>query len=247
MFRIAVCEDEQVQMEYLEKLILQWQKDTGEGVAVDTFCSAEQFLFEAEERKAYDLLLLDIQMGKMNGMELARKMREQDAKVKIVFLTGVKEYAIEGYEVGALRYLLKPVKEAELFALLSKLVMELREEAEDYFVFQSGGMTERIAFRDILYVEADSHYVVLKAYYRDSAENKTESRKWKASFSSLSQQLETQNFFLLRRGLYVNLEKVERIGKRECFLENGEQLPISKSRYQEFNERFIAYYKGKTE
>lgn len=236
MFRIAICEDEKAQREYLSKLLETWQETSGEKTLVDAYSSAEQFLFEAEEKQAYDLLLLDIQMGRMNGVELARSVREKDTKVNIVFLTGIKDYAVEGYEVGAVRYLLKPVKEAEFFALLDKLCEEAKELGEDYFVFQTGSITNRVSFSEILYAEADGHYVCLKTSEKEW--------KWKENISSLSGILEVKGFFLLRRGLYVNLAKVEQIGKTECVLENGEVLPISKARYQALNEAFIAYYKG---
>lgn len=236
MFRIAVCEDEKAQREYLTKLLEQWQTLSCEKASVDTYTSAEQFLFETEGKEPYNLLLLDIQMGQMNGMELARKVREQDVKVSIVFLTGIKDYAIEGYEVGAVRYLLKPVKETELFALLDKLCDGAKEQEEDYFLFQTGGATNRVPFSEILYAEAEGHYVCLKTPGKEW--------KWKANVSSLSEELEAKDFFLLRRGLYVNLAKVEQIGKAECILENGEVLPVSKARYQALNEAFIAYYKN---
>ena len=243
MFRIAICEDEKAQREYLLKLLETWQVVSEEKATVDTYTSAEQYLFETEGRTPYDLLLLDIQMGKMNGVELARKVREQDAKVSIVFLTGIKDYAIEGYEVGAVRYLLKPVKEAELFALLDRLCEEAKEQREDYFLFQSVGVTHRVPFSEILYAEADGHYVVLKTVCREEA-GQTKEWKWKENISARSEELEAKEFFLLRRGLYVNLAKVEQIGKTECTLENGEVLPVSKARYQALNEAFIAYYKG---
>lgn len=243
MFRIAICEDEQVQREYLKTLLETWKKLSGEKVLVDIYTSAEQFLFETEEEEVYDLLLLDIQMGEMNGVELARKVREKDVKVAIVFLTGIKDYAIEGYEVGAVRYLLKPVKEAEFLELLAHISQEVKEQKEDWFLFQAEGMTNRVPYSDILYVEADGHYVVLKAVCRGTEDNVKE-WKWKTSFSSLSEELEVKGFFLLRRGLYVNLAQVSQIGKTECILECGEVLPVSKARYQALNEAFIAYYKG---
>jgi len=236
MFRIAVCEDEKAQREYLTGLMKRWQMTSGETCSVDAYTSAEQYLFETEEKTPYNLLLLDIQMGRMNGVELARKVREQDTKVSIVFLTGIKDYAIEGYEVGAVRYLLKPVKEAELFALLDRLCEEAKGQKEDYFLFQTVGVTNRVLFSEILYVEAEGHYVRLLTSEKEW--------KWKENISALSATLEGKGFFLLRRGLYVNLAKVEQIGKTECVLENGEVLPVSKARYQTLNEAFIAYYKG---
>ena len=236
MFRIAVCEDEKAQIEYLQMLLEQWSVRSGNKMTVDTYTSAEQYLFETEEKQSFDLLLLDIQMGCMNGVELARKVRERDAKVSIVFLTGIKDYAIEGYEVGAVRYLLKPVKEAELFALLDRLCEAAKEQKENYFLFQTVGVTSRVPFSDIFYAEADGHYVCLKTSEKEW--------KWKENISSRSGELEAKGFFLLRRGLYVNLSKVEQIGKTECILENGEVLPVTKARYQALNEAFIAYYKG---
>ncbi|MGN1083449.1 MAG: LytR/AlgR family response regulator transcription factor [Lachnospiraceae bacterium] len=257
MFRIAICEDEKAQGEYLKKLLFRWQEMSGNKVSVDTFYSAEHFLFEAEGKKAYDLLILDIQMGEMNGVELARRVKMKDTRVKIVFLTGIRDYAIEGYEVGAVRYLLKPVKEADFFALFDKLAKEAESQEEEWFVFRAGDTVNRVAVSDILYVEADGHYVILKVFGREGtacnpkgqglAEGKLKEWKWKASFSSLSEELDAKGFFLLRRGLYVNLARVEQIGKTECTLEDGEVLPVSKSRYKELNEWFIAFYKGMTE
>lgn len=236
MFRIAICEDEKVQIEYMQMLLERWQEKSKVKAAVDAYTSAEQFLFETEGKVPYDLLLLDIQMGQLNGVELARKVREQDTRVSIVFLTGIKDYAIEGYEVGAVRYLLKPVKEPELFALLDRICAAAKEQKEDYFLFQTGGVTNRVLFSEILYAEADGHYVRLKTLEKEW--------KWKENISALAESLEEKGFFLLRRGLYVNLAKVEQIGKTECSLESGEVLPVPKARYQTLNEAFIAYYKG---
>jgi len=244
MFRIAICEDEKVQIEYLQMLLEQWQERYDEKMTVDTYTSAEQYLFETEGKVPYDLLLLDIQMGHMNGVELARKVREQDTKVKIIFLTGIKDYAIEGYEVGAVRYLLKPVKEAVLFSLLDKLCDDAKEQKEDFLFFQTGGVTNRVRFSEILYAEAEGHYVVLKTACPEE-KGQTKEWKWKENISARSEELEAKGFFLLRRGLYVNLAKVEQIGKTECVLENGEVLPVTKARYQALNEAFITFYKGR--
>lgn len=244
MFRIAICEDEKVQIEYLQMLLEQWQERYDEKMTVDTYTSAEQYLFETEGKVPYDLLLLDIQMGHMNGVELARKVREQDTKVKIIFLTGIKDYAIEGYEVGAVRYLLKPVKEAVLFSLLDKLCDETKEQKEDFLFFQTGGVTNRVRFSEILYAESEGHYVVLKTACPEE-KGQTKEWKWKENISARSEELESKGFFLLRRGLYVNLAKVEQIGKMECVLENGEVLPVTKARYQALNEAFITFYKGR--
>lgn len=139
MIHIAVCEDEELQADYLKALLDRWQKLCGNRAQVDIYNSAEQFLFEAEERPPYDLLLLDIQMGEMNGMELAREVRGKDKRVKIVFLTGVADYAIEGYGVGAEQYLLKPVKEPEFFALLNRLSEDVERRNQNILCSRQTG------------------------------------------------------------------------------------------------------------
>lgn len=241
MIYIAVCEDEAPQADYLKALLDRWQELSGSRALVDVFCSAEQFLFEADGRQPYDLLLLDIQMGEMNGMELARKVRLEDKRVKIVFLTGIADYAIEGYEVGAVQYLLKPVKEPEFFALLDRITEEVTQKETEYFIFEENGRVHRVPLGEILYAEADGHYVVLKTA---DGENMW---RWKENFSEAAAELSGKGFFLLRRGLCVNISRITRIGRTECELENGELLPVGKGKYQALNEAFIAYYKGRAE
>ena len=119
-FRIAVCEDDAPSREFETTLINEWSKKSGTSVCVDAYTSAENFLFESEDKLEYDLLILDIQMGKMNGFELAKSLRQRGFEGALIFLTGIKDFAIEGYEVGAIRYLLKPLKEEELFKTLAR-------------------------------------------------------------------------------------------------------------------------------
>ncbi len=236
MFHIGICEDEPTQQIYLEKCIRTWAEAAGCRVVIDIYDSGEQFLFDYEDREAFDLLILDIQMGQLNGMEVARKVRRHNRLVKIIFLTGVTDYALEGYEVGAVRYLLKPLKQELLEPLLDTIRQEVQQAAGEAFVFTQNGQTLRIPFRDIVYLEADGHYL--------SMVTTREQYQWKSSFVSVAEEFEAQGFFLLKRGLYVNLEYVNRITKTDCILESGEQLPVSKNRYRQLNEAFISFYRG---
>lgn len=234
MIRIAFCEDEKPQSEYIVELIESYGKKHHKTFIIDAYTSAEQFLFAWEDEAPYDLFILDIQLGQMNGMELAKRIREQDKNVRIIFLTGLKDYAIEGYEVGAVRYLLKPVQKETLYELLAKLSQEIETNEVNYFLFSVSGQTKRVPFSDIFYIEADGHYVNIRTSQGDN--------RWKTSLSSLVAEFEKNDFIMTRRGLYANLAHIERIGRAECFLDNGETLPISKTRYKELNQAFITYY-----
>ena len=237
MFRIGICEDEAAQRRYLKNCIERWADARNHKVQLSEFADAEQFLFEYEDNAEYDLLILDIQMGAMNGMELAKQIRKSDKEVKIVFLTGIKDHAIEGYEVGAVRYLLKPLKQDVLESILDAIYSEAKRKQEDCFLFVQNGTTVRMSYSHILYAEANGHYLVLMT--------EDERFEWKANFSSVAEELEERGFFLLKRGLLVNLEHVERITKTDCVLDNRELLPVARNRYRELNEAFIAYYRRK--
>ena len=232
--RIAICEDEKVVLDFESSLVSQWAAGSGCPLQLDTYISAEQFLFESEDKAPYDVLIFDIQMKNMNGMELAKKLRARGSDAVIIFITGISDYAIEGYEVGAVRYILKPVKAEVLNGLLDSVWAELRKKAEDYFVLGQGADVEKICFEKIVYIEARGHYVFLKA--------KDFEREWKAGFSETAASFDGRGFFCLRRGLLVNLCHVEKITRTDCVLDNGEVLPVARGVYKELNEAFIQLY-----
>ena len=238
MFRIAICEDEKVILDFETTLVKEWAAASDCPLEIDTYISSEQFLFESEDKAPYDVLIFDIQMKNMNGMELAKKLRSRGCDSTIIFITGVPDYAIEGYEVGAVRYILKPVKPEILNGLLDAAYAECEKKVESYFVLGQGADVERIPFEKIIYVEARGHYVFLKGSDFE--------REWKASFSTITAQMEKSgNFFCLKRGLIVNLEHVRQITRTECIMDNGEVLPVARSTYKELNEAFIDFFKQK--
>lgn len=235
MFRLAICEDEKVVLDFETSLVTKWAAERGCPLELDTYVSAEQFLFEKEDKALYDVLIFDIQMKNMNGMELAKSLRRGGCDSAIIFITGVADYAIEGYEVGAVRYILKPVKEEVLFGLLDSILAERHKEAKSYFVLGQGAELERILFDKIVYIEARGHYVFLKGMDFE--------REWKAGFSETTAGFEEHGFFCLRRGLMVNLKHVARITRTDCLLDDEEKLPVARGIYKDLNEAFIKYFK----
>ena len=115
-YKIAICDDSQADAEYIAKLVKEWAKDRI--VIIKSFPSAEAFMFNYTEEKDYDVLLLDIEMGKMDGVTMAKAIRQDNESVQIVFITGYSEYIADGYDVAALHYLIKPVKKEQLWSVL---------------------------------------------------------------------------------------------------------------------------------
>lgn len=136
----------------------------------------------------------------------------------------MREYALEGYEVGAFRYLLKPVKEEEFYRLMEQIVREREKEPVRYFLLEQRGEVLKIPYCDIWSIEAKGHYVEL------SYQEKT--LEWKASLASLQEEFEGNGFVTVRRGMLVNVSRISRVGKTECVLDNGEAVPVSRNQYK---------------
>ena len=232
--RLAYCDDEEIQLEYMRRLAEQWAKQAGVPLTYCAYQTAEELLFENTEGYPFDLMILDIDMQGMDGMALARKIRERDAKIPILFLTNKREYVFEGYEVQALRYLLKPMSEEKLFPLLNEVHTAAREEVQGLIVSAEGEHC-KIAVSDILYLEADGHYVKIHTVKRDYVV--------KRAFTELAEVL-AEGFVTTHRSYLVHLLHVERVQRTECILSNGSSIPVSRNSYKAVNEAFIRYWKG---
>ena len=239
--RLAYCDDEEIQLEYMQRLAEQWSERAGVPLTYCAYKSAEELLFENTEDYPFDLMILDIDMQGldstpgMDGMSLARKIREKDAKIPILFLTNRREYVFEGYEVQALRYLLKPMSEEKLFPLLDEVRMAASEEVRSLIVSAEGEHC-KIAVSDILYLEADGHYVKIHTVKRDYVV--------KRAFTELTAEL-ADGFVSTHRSYLVHLLHVERVQRTECILSDGSSIPVSRNSYKAVNEEFIRYWKDR--
>ena len=236
---ICYCEDESAQAKAFAIKIDQWAKNKNIEVHADLFESAEEYLFKAEQNY-YDVIFLDISMRGQNGMELARKIREKEKDVILVFVTSDASYVFDGYEVGAYRYLMKPLDEEKLWEILDYARTQKEVEEENYILVKKDSQSVRVNLKDIIYIEAQKHYVNL------CMENK-ESINIKTAFTELLQETQEKSdtIFLTHRSYAMNIEKVVRIGRTECVLSDSSVIPVSRSFYKEVNEAFIKYHLGR--
>ena len=218
---IAYCEDEKIQKEILEELLCRWGK-----VDLVWYESAEQMLFECDGRYPFDLIILDIQMRNQNGMELARQIRRADPQVPLLFLTATKEYVFEGYEVNALRYLIKPIQPSQLFAILDEIQASTKRS-----ILLNGN---RIDLNVLVYVEAEAHYCHL--VFEDHRQ------KEKIGIRELKTMLD-DSFVMIHRSYLVNIAKVDQI-RREELSAGSFTLPVARSQLKTVSEAFMEYNKG---
>lgn len=232
--KIAICDDEIVEVDYVKNLIKSWGDTKGLQCFLHSFYSAEEFLFKYEEGNPFDLLILDIQMKDINGMELAKKIRVIDRNVKIIFLTGIKDYVFEGYEVGAVRYILKPLKEKEFFKVLSSISEEIKDKVDDYFIFSYQGENIKLFYDDIIKIEVEGHYVNMLTIDNEY--------RWKESLLRIKESLGDKGFVMANRSVLLNVRHIEKITKTDCIMCENIVVPISRNSYKKVNEAFINYY-----
>ena len=212
--RIAICDDEAVEQRHLHTLVDEWARKRGVAVSVCVFDSAEAFLFEYVEDKGFDVLLLDIQMKKMDGVALAKRIREDNEGLQIIFITGFPDFIAEGYDVSALHYLLKPVDEEKLFEVLDKAVARLRTTPRA-ILFRKGSGYLRILADDIYYAEAFSHSVVLVT------------KEGRETFNMRLSDMEAllgDGFFRCHRSYIVSMKHVRRVTRAAMILDDGTEI-----------------------
>ena len=210
MLKIAICDDEQPIRDYLKKLT---EKCTDAQVHV--FANGEELL---SDPTVYDIILLDISLnrkpdsGKPNGMEVAKKIRET-FDVIIIFVTALKEYVFEGYDVGAFHYLLKPVDEQKFMEVMDKAISQIKKEKN----------TQPLIIR------------------MDGTKNmKEETYSFYEKMEVLEQKL-GDHFFRSHRGFLVNLQEVVRYDNANIELKNGDRVFLAKQKYNDFVTAYMNY------
>lgn len=238
--RIAIIEDEQVHKELLSSYLQSWSRDGSVSIVIDTFPSAESFLFEWAEKKDYDVLFVDIQMREMNGMEMARAVRQDGSDVAIVFTTGITDYLEEGYEVEALHYLIKPIDEAKVRKCMDKVVS--RNKQETYLILNHDGELKKVNEDSITYIEARGHGAVIEVMTGGNAD-KIQVLEVTDSLSELEKQLDMAKFVKCHRSYICNVERIHHIDKTSVYLDSGSSVPVSRRMYAEVNQAFIRHFK----
>ena len=230
-YKIAVCDDSQPDAAYITAFVKEWARISGNTAVTKTFQSAEEFLFHYEDDKEYDILLLDIEMKRMNGVELAKKVRSKNREVQIVFITGYNDYIADGYDVEALHYILKPVHKEKFFAILNRACEKLKKNEVALLLEMSDGM-EKIPLYEIRYIEVRSNYVTIHGRQDYTV---------KMTLSGLEKELD-DSFFRVGRSYIVNMKYIRKITKKDVLLEGGTAVPMSRGYYEPLNQAFIHYF-----
>lgn len=234
MIRIAYAEDDAETADALREYIKRYASENALAIEAEHFSNAEKLIYNYTHR--YDLLLLDIQLGGMTGMEAAEEIRKLDPEVGIIFITSLVQYAVKGYEVEALDFVVKPVSYTQ-FALKMDKAMRIigRNQSVSLPVPTEQG-TKILSSRDVEYIEVSNHDLI---YH-------TEGRTYRArgSLGAVEDKLRNHNFLRVSVSHLVNLEYITLIDGSALTVKSGGQIWISRAKKRETLSAIAEYLGG---
>lgn len=222
--RIGVVEDDPASCQRVLDYLNRYQSKNDERFTVSVFDDGARIV--EKYTPVYDILLLDIEMKEMDGMEAARRIRERDDHVVIVFITAAPQYAISGYEVRALSYLLKPVPWFAFSQELKRSIDALRRNGDDSMLIETGSGQMRLELTDIVYLESIRHTIVIHTLDGKLSINGT--------LKDMEAKLADHHFFRSNSCYLVNLRHVTGVADQDCVMSNGERLRVSRPRKKAF-------------
>ena len=228
-YKIAICDDSQADRDYVASLVRRWACEGDRTAHIEAFSSAEGFLFHYAEESDFDILLLDIEMGGMDGVTMAKRLRQSNDTVQIIFITGYSDYIAEGYEVAALHYLMKPLDENKLFSVLNRAAEKLQKNEKVLHLELSGEMV-RLPVHRIRWAEVNGNYVTIHALQDYTV---------KMTLGQLEKELD-ERFFRVGRSAIVNLTQISRVTKGSIMLTGGGSIPLPRGAYEAVNRAIIA-------
>lgn len=230
VYRVAIVDDSMKDAEFVQNILNGWAELRQLNILAEVFPSAEAFLFHYADDKDWDMLLLDIEMGTMDGVTMAKQVRQDNETVQIVFITGYSDYIAEGYEVAALHYLVKPVNREKLLTVLDR-ALEKRKKDERCLNLELGGEMVRIPFYEIRFLDVYRNYVTVHAKADYTV---------KHTLGDFEKELD-ERFCRVGRGMILNLKYIQRVTKTEVRLSDGTVLPLPRRAYEPLNRAIITH------
>lgn len=225
VFKIVICEDNSIFREYLSNCIRKVFLEINKEVEILEFTRGEDLVANYQDK--VDIFFLDIEMDKLTGMDVARKIREIESYPEIIFTTGVASYLQDGYEVRAYRYLIKPFKYEDLKKHLLSCINEIISKRDNYLIVNDKGKIYKIYVDKITYIEVFQRDITIHTI--------DETYTVKMSINSVEKELNKYNFFRCHRSYLVNMKHVQYINANIAIV-NGEEVPVSRHRISKFKQ-----------
>ncbi len=234
MYKIAICEDVLEQQEDLKRIIerignLQIEEP-------DLFDSGEKLVEAYENGAEYSIILLDMQLVELNGIETAKMIRMHDKKVIIIIVTSIIEYAVEGYSINAFDFILKPADENKLKFIIKKALREIRENESRIYRISKRDRIQIVKLSDIIYFESDNKKVRIHCVDQVVSDNN--------SLSQIEECLKQDGFIRISRFFLLNLAYIKEVDIDFVLLTNGEQLRFTRKLQRMIKKCYMDFMMG---
>lgn len=231
MIRIALVEDEQDYIDQFTEYLNNYQKTTNEEIEVTIYRDGDEIT--SKYKSQYDIILMDIQMKFVDGMSAAQEIRSIDSKVIIIFITSMAQYAIQGYKVGALDYILKPVSYFSFCKHVGDAIARVKRRSSNYVVVTVKGGILRLDTADIYYIESQGHNLIWHTHNGTHISSGT--------MNNAEKRLIEYGFSRGNKSYLINLAHVDGV-QDKCAQVKGELLPLSRPRHNAFLEDLTKYW-----
>lgn len=230
MLRIVIVEDDNSSVELLETYINRYSKERGEKIEIRHFSDGLTFI--GNYQPPCDAVLMDIEMPNVNGMKAAELLRKMDKKVNLIFVTNMAKYAIKGYEVEAIGFIVKPVNYYALSILFDKIVQRKQANGSEEMLLSVEGSKIRLSLCDIYYIEVIDHLLI---FHTTDGNLKTLGK-----LSEFEKMLTSKNFFRCQKSFLINLHYVTKI-KNQFVVVHGKEIPVGRNKKKKLFDAFCKY------
>lgn len=231
MYHIAVCDDDRRFMDEFTQKLNKVLSSKNIDAEIEKFYDPASFLERVDQGTPFDLIFLDIFLGKENGYQFAKSLRNEDIQTDIIFITTTEDYAVMGYDVSPLLYLVKPIKDEQLVYACD---IFLKKHRPTRILLNLSGETFSLNIADLLYCEVFGHRVSLHLASGSAKEIRY-------SMNKLEKLLPADLFIRSHQSYLVNMAHISSIIRYELTLSTGQTLPISQSRYMNLQNSFLLY------
>lgn len=232
MYKIALVEDEDKAAARLREIIMRCCDELNVQCHIQRFKNGMDFI--TDYTPLFDLVLLDIEMPLLNGMDTAKKLREIDGEVFIIFITNLAQYAIKGYEVEALDFIIKPVEFSSFLNKFKKFIKMMREKRDRYILLNVDGTVRKVNVRDILYIEVIGHF--LHYHLRDEVIVEY------GTIVQAEREMEEFGFCRIYKSYIINLACIREVNLNTVVMDDGTELLISRFKKKNFMQKVVDYF-----
>ncbi len=234
MISIAICEDDVMQQQVLEALL----NEIGlkESLNLHKFNSGEDLIKSYENGNKYSIVLLDMQLNEMDGIQTAKIIKQFEKNCLFIIITSIMEYAVEGYSIDAYEFILKPVNKDKFNTVIKNAIKELQSRMNKIYLVKTRESMVAIRLSEIRYIESNKNGVIIhtnEQTYND-----------KDNISSVEKRLKQDGFIRISRYYIVNIYQVKEIGVSKIILVNGEELIYSNKYRDDINKEYLNFMMG---